>query len=46
VVAIVVGFGVVALLLRRWTRRRRAAPAPPPVDAAMSERIRRELDAD
>ena len=45
VAAIAVGFGVVALL-RRWTRRRRAAPAPPPVDAAMSERIRRELDAD
>jgi cytochrome c-type biogenesis protein CcmH len=44
--ALAVGFGVVALLLRRWTRRRRAAPAPPPVDAAMSERIRRELDAD
>jgi cytochrome c-type biogenesis protein CcmH len=46
VAAVAVGFGVVALLLRRWTRRRRAAPAPPPVDAAMSERIRRELDAD
>jgi len=46
VAAIAVGFGVVALLLRRWTRRRRAAPAPPPVDAAMSERIRRELETD
>ena len=46
VAAVAVGFGVVALLLRRWTRRRRAAPVPPPVDAAMSERIRRELDAD
>jgi len=44
--ALAVGFGVVALLLRRWTRRRRAAPAPPPVDAAMSERIRRELETD
>src|SRR6266404_2966367 len=43
---IALGFGVVALLLRRWTRRRRAAPAPPPVDAAMSERIRRELETD
>ncbi len=42
--AMAVGFFIVALLLRRWTRRRRAAPAPPPVDAAMSERIRRELE--
>ena len=41
-VAVVVGVIVVALLLRRWTGRRRTAP--PPVDAAMSERIRRELE--
>jgi cytochrome c-type biogenesis protein CcmH len=42
--ALAVGFAIVALLLRRWTRRRGATPAPPPVDAAMSERIRRELE--
>ena len=41
-VAVLIGLGLVALLLRRWTRRPR--PAPPPVDAAMSERIRRELE--
>jgi cytochrome c-type biogenesis protein CcmH len=41
-VAVVVGLGLVAVLLTRWTRRRR--PAPPPIDAAMSERIRRELE--
>jgi cytochrome c-type biogenesis protein CcmH len=40
--AVLVGVVVVALLLRRWTSRRR--PAPPPVDAAMSERIRREME--
>jgi cytochrome c-type biogenesis protein CcmH len=43
-VAVVVGLGLVALLVRRWTARRR--PAPPPVDAAMSERIRRELESE
>ena len=42
IVAVVVGVIVVALLLRRWTSGRRTAP--PPVDAAMSERIRRELE--
>jgi cytochrome c-type biogenesis protein CcmH len=41
-VAVLVGLAVVTLLVRRWTGRRRAAP--PPVDAAMSERIRRELE--
>jgi cytochrome c-type biogenesis protein CcmH len=41
-VAVLVGVGVLALLLRRWTRRR--PPAPPAVDPAMSERIRRELE--
>jgi cytochrome c-type biogenesis protein CcmH len=40
--AVLVGVVVVALLVRRWTSRRRATP--PPVDAAMSERIRRELE--
>ena len=44
VVAVVFGLGLVALLLRRWTRRPR--PTPPPVDAAMSERIRRELESE
>ncbi|HEU4371698.1 MAG TPA: cytochrome c-type biogenesis protein [Methylomirabilota bacterium] len=43
-VAVVVGLGVVALLVRRWTARRR--PTPPPVDAAMKERIRRELESE
>jgi cytochrome c-type biogenesis protein CcmH len=41
-VAVLVGLGVVTLLVRRWTGRRR--PTPPPVDPAMSERIRRELE--
>jgi cytochrome c-type biogenesis protein CcmH/NrfF len=41
-VAVLVGLGLVTLLLRRWTSRPRAVP--PPVDAAMSERIRRELE--
>src|SRR5204862_2759595 len=43
--AIAVGLLIVALLLRRWTRGRRMAAPPPAVDAAMSERIRRELEA-
>jgi cytochrome c-type biogenesis protein CcmH len=43
-VAVVVGLGLVALLLRRWTRHRRTPP--PAVDAAMSERIRRELESE
>jgi cytochrome c-type biogenesis protein CcmH len=43
-VAVVVGLGIVALVLRRWTRRPRPSP-PTPVDAAMSERIRREIEA-
>jgi len=41
-VAVLVGLALVALLVRRWTGRPRATP--PPVDAAMSERIRRELE--
>jgi cytochrome c-type biogenesis protein CcmH len=43
-VAVLVGLGVVALLVRRWTSRPR--PTPPPVDPAMSERIRRELEGE
>jgi len=40
----VVGLGAVSLLLRRWTRRRREAAPPAAVDAAMSDRIRREME--
>jgi cytochrome c-type biogenesis protein CcmH len=43
VVAVVAGVGIVAVLVVRWTRRR-PATAPPPVDGAMRERIRRELE--
>jgi cytochrome c-type biogenesis protein CcmH len=42
VAAVLVGLAVVAMLLRRWTRRPAAAPAR--IDAAMSERIRHELE--
>ena len=42
--AVLAGVAVVVLLLRRWTSRRR--PPPPPVDAAMSERIRREMESE
>jgi cytochrome c-type biogenesis protein CcmH len=41
-VAVLVGLTIVTLLVRRWTGRRRVAP--PAIDAAMSERIRRELE--
>jgi len=44
IVAVAVGLAVVVLVLRRWTRRTPPA-APPPVDATMSERIRREMEA-
>jgi cytochrome c-type biogenesis protein CcmH len=43
VVAVAAGVGIVAVLVVRWTRRR-PATAPPPVDRAMRERIRRELE--
>ncbi|HSE93251.1 MAG TPA: cytochrome c-type biogenesis protein CcmH [Methylomirabilota bacterium] len=44
-VAAVVGLAVVAVLLGRWTRRGRAARrAEAPVDPAMAERIRREME--
>jgi cytochrome c-type biogenesis protein CcmH len=43
--AVVVGLVAVGAVVWRWTRRRRAVPvAPVAVDAAMSERIRRELE--
>jgi cytochrome c-type biogenesis protein CcmH len=41
-VAVVVGLAVLTLLVRRWTRCR--PDAPPAIDAAMRERIRRELE--
>jgi cytochrome c-type biogenesis protein CcmH len=44
IAAIAVGLIVVALLLRRWTSRGRATSSA--VDAAMSERIRRDLDSE
>jgi cytochrome c-type biogenesis protein CcmH len=43
-VAVLVGLAILALVLRRWTRRKRPSPAAP-LDPAMSERIRREIDA-
>jgi cytochrome c-type biogenesis protein CcmH len=48
IVAVVFGVIVVALLVYRWTRTstRAAAAAPAPVDAAMRERIRREMEID
>jgi len=42
IAAVAVGLVAVVVLLRRWTRR--PAPAPARIDAAMSERIRRELE--
>lgn len=44
IAAVALGLVVVALLLRRWTRH--PAAAAPHVDAAMSERIRRELEGE
>jgi cytochrome c-type biogenesis protein CcmH len=43
-VALLAGLGLVALLLRKWTGKRRVPP--PPVDPAMRERIRRELESE
>jgi cytochrome c-type biogenesis protein CcmH len=43
-VAVVIGLGVVALLIRSWTTRR--TPPQPPIDAAMRERIRREMETE
>lgn len=44
IAAVALGLAAVVLLLRRWTRRPRVAAQP--VDPAMSERIRRELERD
>jgi cytochrome c-type biogenesis protein CcmH len=46
--AVAIGLILVAVLLWRWTRRTgpRGAPLPAAVDAAMSERIRRELESE
>jgi cytochrome c-type biogenesis protein CcmH len=45
VVAVAVGLGLFVLVVRRWTRTHaRLATAPGGVDAAMRERIQRELD--
>ena len=46
IAAIAVGLIVFALLLRRWTSRARATMTPSAVDAAMTERIRRDLESD
>ncbi len=45
--AAITGIGVVAVLLTRWTRRAAAVRrAVTPVDPAMAERIRREMERD
>ena len=43
-VAVAAGLAIVAILIARWTRRPRGAAEPVVVDAAMSERIRREVE--
>ena len=44
-VAVAVGLVILIVVLRRWTRQHRASAATPStLDAAMSERIRRELE--
>jgi cytochrome c-type biogenesis protein CcmH len=43
-VVVAAGLAIVAILISRWTRRRRGAAEPVVVDAAMSERIRREVE--
>ena len=43
-VFVIAGLVVVAVLVRQWTRRPRGAAEPEAVDAAMSERIRREVE--
>ena len=43
-VFVIAGLAVVTILVRQWTRRPRATAEPVAVDAAMSERIRREVE--
>jgi len=43
-VFVIAGLVVVAVLVRQWTRRPPGATEPVAVDAAMSERIRREVE--
>ena len=43
-IAVAIGLGIFALVVRRWTRRRARAAPPVVVDSAMRERIRRELE--
>jgi cytochrome c-type biogenesis protein CcmH len=43
-VVVAAGLAIVAILISRWNRRRRGAAEPVVVDAAMSERIRREVE--
>ncbi len=38
------GLGLAAGLVSRWARRRPSRPAPAPLDPAMRERIRREME--
>ena len=45
-VAVALGLIVVGVLLRRWTGRARRSPDVTPVDAAMRDRIQRELEAE
>jgi cytochrome c-type biogenesis protein CcmH len=44
--ALLIGLGIVAVLIARWTRHRPSAAAPARLDPAMSERIRREMEAE
>ena len=44
-VAVAAGLALVATIVRRWTRRRPEGTTPVPVDPAMSERIRREMES-
>jgi len=43
--AVAAGLAVAGLMVVRWSRRREPAPATP-VDPAMAERIRREMEAE
>ena len=45
-VAVAVGLAIVVVLVRRWTRRPTSAGATPPIDPAMRDRIRHELETE